>query len=80
MVGDMHSLNRHIKVEYPRLPPIILFGHSMGSFLSQRFIQLYGHEIQGLILSGSNGKQKPEVNMGIAIAAMEIKTKGGEGI
>ncbi|MFY9295541.1 MAG: alpha/beta hydrolase [Caldicoprobacterales bacterium] len=75
MVEDMAELNEFIRKEYPDLP-IVLFGHSMGSFLSQRFIQLYGTKIQGLILSGSNGKQSPIINFGILLAYIEMKTKG----
>lgn len=75
MVEDMHELNRLIRQRHHDLP-IVLFGHSMGSFLSQRFIQLYGKDIQGLILSGSNGKQSPIINIGIMMARMEMKTKG----
>lgn len=35
--------------------PIILFGHSMGSFVVQTYIQLYSDSIDKVILSGSNG-------------------------
>ena len=75
MVEDMRELNEFIKKEHPHLP-IVLFGHSMGSFLSQRFIQLYGSNIQGLILSGSNGKQGSIINLGIMLAYIEMKVKG----
>lgn len=34
---------------------VVLFGHSMGSFLSQRYIQRYGDTIDGVVLSGSSG-------------------------
>jgi alpha-beta hydrolase superfamily lysophospholipase len=34
---------------------IILFAHSMGSFIAQDYITEYPNEIKGLILSGSNG-------------------------
>jgi alpha-beta hydrolase superfamily lysophospholipase len=34
---------------------IILFAHSMGSFIAQDYITEYPNEINGLILSGSNG-------------------------
>lgn len=44
--------------------------------LSQRFIQLYGSNIDGLILSGSNGKQGPIINVGIMLAYIEMKLKG----
>lgn len=36
--------------------PIILFGHSMGSFLSLRFMEVYPHSYDALILSGTNGR------------------------
>ncbi|HZJ57372.1 MAG TPA: alpha/beta hydrolase [Clostridia bacterium] len=75
MVEDMRRLNILIQEEYPTLP-IVLFGHSMGSFLSQRFIQLYGSDLSGVILSGSNGKQGPIINLGITLAYMEMKIRG----
>ena len=53
MVEDLKELTDIIKMQYPNVP-LILFGHSMGSFLSQRYIQLYGDKIDGLILSGTN--------------------------
>jgi alpha-beta hydrolase superfamily lysophospholipase len=34
---------------------LVLFGHSMGSMLAQRFIQLYGDTLAGVVLSGSTG-------------------------
>jgi alpha-beta hydrolase superfamily lysophospholipase len=34
---------------------VVLFGHSMGSFLAQRYIQLHGHRLAGVVLSGSSG-------------------------
>ncbi|MDZ5711809.1 alpha/beta hydrolase [Jeotgalibacillus haloalkalitolerans] len=35
--------------------PVYLIGHSMGSFISRRVIQLYSSSYKGVILSGSNG-------------------------
>ncbi len=55
MVDDMYMLTLYIKKTHPDLP-LFLFGHSMGSFLSQRYIMLHGDELSGVILSGSNGK------------------------
>ena len=75
MVYDLKDMNDLIKRENEGLP-IILFGHSMGSFLSQRYIELYGDSIDGLILSGSNGKQKAINNLGIPISYLEMKIFG----
>ena len=55
LVEDMNTLTQIIKEENPHLP-VYLFGHSMGSFASQRYIMKYGNNLEGLILSGSNGK------------------------
>ncbi|SHF85926.1 alpha/beta hydrolase [Ornithinibacillus halophilus] len=49
---DMYQLTLHIKKEYPGVP-VILLGHSMGSFLARRYIQYHSHEIDALILSGT---------------------------
>jgi alpha-beta hydrolase superfamily lysophospholipase len=75
MVRDMFQLSQIIKAENPSVP-IFLLGHSMGSFLSQRYIQLHGGEIDGLVLSGTNGKQGLSLDIGILVARIEIKLRG----
>lgn len=52
LVDDLHKTNEMIKEKYPNMK-VFLFGHSMGSFVSQRYIQLYSDTIDGVILSGS---------------------------
>ncbi len=54
MVKDEKQLSDLIKKENPGLP-LFLFGHSMGSFLAQRYIQLWGNVLEGVILSGTTG-------------------------
>jgi alpha-beta hydrolase superfamily lysophospholipase len=54
MVKDEKQLSVIIKKENPRLP-LFLFGHSMGSFIAQRYIQHWGEELSGVIISGSTG-------------------------
>jgi alpha-beta hydrolase superfamily lysophospholipase len=48
--------------------PVILLGHSMGSFLSQLYVTRY-QDLAGLILSGST-KSSPVAKMGAAVAAL----------
>ncbi len=55
VVSDMADLSEIAKKENPD-KPFFIFGHSMGSFLSQRYIMLYANELSGVILAGSNGK------------------------
>ena len=51
-VADLHTLNRRIAEQEPG-KPIILLGHSMGSFMTQRYICDYGATIAGAALSAS---------------------------
>ncbi len=53
-VGDLWTLNRRIAADHPGLP-IILLGHSMGSFMAQDFVADHSDAIAALVLSGSNG-------------------------
>ena len=40
VVDDLHFLSQQLKAEHPELP-LFLFGHSMGSFLTRRYLQRY---------------------------------------
>jgi alpha-beta hydrolase superfamily lysophospholipase len=75
MVDDLYEITSDIKKNYPDLP-ITLFGHSMGSFLVQSFIQKYRNGINSVVLSGSNGKQGPLIFLGITLAKLMIFLKG----
>lgn len=75
LVEDMYTLTNIIKKENEDLP-IYLFGHSMGSFASQRYIMDYGNNLSGLILCGSNGKQGIILNFAHMIINREIKKYG----
>lgn len=60
--------------------PLYLLGHSMGSFLTQYYmvshIEQYPDHVQGIMLSGSNGKEGASLGVGIAIATMEAAFRG----
>lgn len=71
MVEDMKELTSIIKKENESMP-VFLFGHSMGSMLSQMYIALYGSEIKGAILSGTTGKKGPMLDFGIFLAKMQV--------
>lgn len=75
MVKDVHQLSGIIKKEHPELP-LFLYGHSMGSYVTQRYIMLFGSELKGALLSGSNGKQGPILTIGTIVAKREIKKNG----
>lgn len=52
VVSDLLTVNRHIREQYPQLP-VVLIGHSMGSFIVQSYCLKYGDTVDAVILSGS---------------------------
>ncbi|MBP8640430.1 MAG: lysophospholipase [Oscillospiraceae bacterium] len=75
LVKDLHQLSGIIKKEHPELP-LFLYGHSMGSYVAQRYLILFGNELKGALLSGSNGKQGLMLTIGTMVAKSEIKKNG----
>ena len=75
VVADMRALTEIIQTENPGIP-VFLFGHSMGSMLTRRYIQLYGGDLAGAILSGSGVFSNGLLKLGTIVAASEIKRNG----
>lgn len=53
LVHDVKDINEAIRKKYDL--PVYLFGHSMGSFIARRFIQMFPNAVDGTILSGTGG-------------------------
>ncbi len=51
LVRDAHHLKKIVQKEYPNLPVIVL-GHSFGSFILRDFLRRYGNGIDGAIIQG----------------------------
>ncbi|GIM28809.1 alpha/beta hydrolase [Clostridium polyendosporum] len=75
MIRDMHELTEIIKHQHEGMP-IILFGHSMGAFLSQGYAQVCGDDIDALVLSGTTGNPPILTRLGILVAKYEVISKG----
>ncbi len=52
LVRDAHRLKKTVQEEYPGIPVVIL-GHSFGSFVAREYITRYGTGIQGAIIQGT---------------------------
>ncbi|MES2778181.1 MAG: alpha/beta fold hydrolase [Bacteroidota bacterium] len=74
-VDDLHLMMQHLRSEHPG-QKLFLMGHSMGSFICQRFFQMHGRDIDGLVLSATNGKTDPLMGFGIAVAWLQMKLFG----
>ena len=67
LVDGIQSHYSIISKQHPDLPHIVL-GHSMGSFLVQRLMQITDLNPSGIIYSGSNGKPPFLLNVGIVLS------------
>ncbi|MHA1777016.1 MAG: lysophospholipase [Promethearchaeota archaeon] len=70
----IREVTERIKTDYPNLP-IFLLGHSWGSYLCQDYIQNWGKDLKGVILSGTNGEQSM-LNLLKFIGIVSAKIKG----
>jgi alpha-beta hydrolase superfamily lysophospholipase len=77
-IDDLWLLNRRIAGDHPGLP-IVLLGHSMGSFMAQHFISEHGGALAGAVLSASSGKPPPLAAAGRLIARLERLRLGPRG-
>lgn len=76
-VDDLYAINQQIKTDHPELP-LVLLGHSMGSFLVRRFIQRYQTDIDAVILSGTSFSKGIVGKIGRLIAKIEIRRLGAK--
>lgn len=74
ILHDLHTMNRLARERFPGLP-VILLGHSMGSFFARLFAAVYPDAIDALILSGTAGPN-PALTAGILLSRMLSRTKG----
>lgn len=54
VVEDVKTVTDIVR-ENLTLPPMILFGHSMGSFIARKYTQLYSNELSKVIYCGTGG-------------------------
>ncbi len=74
IVNSVHLVTETAKEKFPNLP-VFVVGHSWGSFLSQYYIQNWGNELKGCILSGTSGSQ-PMLGLSRFLAKTICKFKG----
>lgn len=70
-VRDERDITAAMKERYGL--PVILFGHSYGSFLSQRYLSYGAGELAGAVLCGSAFMKGASVNLGFSIAKKNCK-------
>ena len=58
LVEDVHRMTLLAKEKFPDLP-LVLYGHSMGSFVARVYLARYGEELAGALVSGTAGPGQP---------------------
>ncbi len=77
VVKDLYEVTNALKNVYPGKKTVLL-GHSFGSFVSQAYIEQFGDQIDGVILSGTAGPQRPLIFFGRIAANLVKLFKGGD--
>jgi len=75
VVGDVGSVTEFAQAEHPGVP-VVVFGHSMGSFVSRSYAALHGARLAGLVLSGTAGDPGPLAVAGRAVASVQARLRG----
>lgn len=74
VLRDLKTMNTLARRRWPGLP-LILLGHSMGSFFARWFAETYPDALDALIISGTGGPN-PAAGAGLALTAAISKLRG----
>lgn len=79
VVEDVDEVLKGVQSQIGQLP-LILFGHSMGSFVARRYIQLHSDKISKAIISGTGGDPGIAGKAGLAFALAAARFSGKEAV
>lgn len=74
LVKDVYKLTKLMKQDHPTLP-VVLIGHSMGSFIARLYIEHFADEICAAVIVGTGGPEAPAA-LGKKLAQVIINKKG----
>lgn len=74
VIDDVKRMNDLLRAEFPGVP-LVLLGHSMGSFIARLYAIKYGNTIDGLIIHGTAGPN-PATGAGKLIVKIMRAIKG----
>ena len=75
-VEDSYRLLQDTRKEFPNLP-YVLFGHSMGSFMTRTILEKYPDSgISAAVICGTGWQPKAVLNTGIGVCRMVCKQQG----
>lgn len=75
LVKDVHRLKKIVQAEYPGLP-YFFYGFSMGSFITRKYLTMYGEGIDGAIIGGTGWISENMLRFGIGLTASLARIHG----
>lgn len=75
VIGDVWELTKMLDVKYPKLP-LVLFAHSMGSFIVRELSFSNPPEVNAYIYSGTAGHPGLLGTVGLKLAKLNVKLMG----
>ena len=75
LVADMARVNARMAEDLPGIPHFVM-GHSMGSFVTRRFLTLHGKGVDGAVIMGTGQQAGYQVSLALAIAKLLCMMKG----
>lgn len=78
LLEDLHTMNARLHARFPGVP-VILYGHSMGSFYARWYAEKWPDTIHALILSGTAGPSALNA-VGQRLAALIAAVKGPKAV
>ncbi len=77
LVDDGHKVTEFLRERYPG-KPVVLLGHSMGSYIAQSYAMRHGRDLEALVLSGSTWPARGLLFVGRLLARIMAWHKGFE--
>lgn len=78
VLADLEALEAFLREQHPGVP-LLLFGHSMGSYLAQAHLMRHGAGFAAAVLSGSNYQPVALYRLGQLVARLECLRQGKTG-
>ncbi len=75
LVGDVHALREEVSARFPDAP-YVMFGHSMGSFVTRKYIAEFGDGLAAAILCGTGQQPRALSLAGNALAKTLARLHG----
>ena len=75
LVSDMARVNARMRDDLPGIPHFVM-GHSMGSFVTRRFLTGHGDDVDAAVIMGTGQQAGYQVSLALTMAKLLCMVKG----